>query len=103
ANMVAERTSEMVSRKTVAPVAVFGPESLKSIEDRLTGLIKSAGKTPDYDVLADMIAARASEAVTRSAAPAADGEGMQAMEKRMTALLNTAGKETTDRLARLEA
>ncbi|OAM78295.1 peptidoglycan-binding protein [Devosia elaeis] len=102
ANMVAERTGEMVSRKAVAPVAVFGPESLKSIEDRLTGLIKSAGKTPDYDVLADMIAARASEAVTRSA-PAADGEGMQAMEKRMTALLNTAGKETTDRLARLEA
>src|SRR5690606_19428994 len=48
------------------------------------------------------IAARASEAVTRSA-PAADGERMQAMEKRMTALLNTAGKETTDRLARLEA
>jgi len=103
ANMVAERTGEMVSRKAVAPVAVFGPESLKSIEDRISGLIKSAGKTPDYDVLADMIAARASEAVSRSAAPAADGEGMQAMEKRMTALLNTAGKETTDRLARLEA
>jgi localization factor PodJL len=103
ANMVAERTGEAVSRKAMAPVAVFGPESLKSIEDRLTGLIKSAGKTPDYDTLAEMIATRASEAVSKSAAPMGDGEGMQAMEKRMTALLNTAGKETADRLARLEA
>lgn len=103
ATMVAERTGEAVSRKTPAPVAVFGPDSLKSIEDRMAGLIKSAGKTPDYDTLAEMIATRASDAVAKSAAPAQDGEGMQAMEKRMTALLNTAGKDTAERLSRLEA
>lgn len=103
ANMVAERTGEAMSRKAPAPVAVFGPDSLKSIEDRMAGLIKSAGKTPDYDTLADMIATRASDAVARSAAPVQHGEGMQAMEKRMTALLNTAGKDTAERLARLEA
>ena len=103
ANMVAERTGEALSRKAPAPVAVFGPESLKSIEDRLTGLIKSAGKTPDYESLADMIATRASEAVSRSSGPAADAGEMQAMEQRMSALLNTAGRETAERLARLEA
>ncbi|WIY53300.1 peptidoglycan-binding protein [Devosia sp. YIM 151766] len=102
ANMVAERTGEAVSRKAPAPVAMFGPESLKSIEDRLTGLIKSAGKTPDYDALAEMIATRASDVLAKSAAPMAHDDGMQAMEKRMTALLNTAGQDTAERLARLE-
>lgn len=103
ANMVAERTGEAIGRKTAAPVAVFGPDSLKSIEERVAGLIKSAGKTPDYETLADMIANRASEAVVRSAGPAAGEDGMQAMEQRMTALFNTAGKDTAERLTRLEA
>jgi len=101
ANMVAERTSEAVSRKAPAPVAMFGPESLKSIEDRLAGLIKSAGKTPDYEQLADLVATRATEAMNK--APAAKSDDMDALEKRMAALLNTAGKETAERLARLEA
>src|SRR5690606_850250 len=48
ATLVAERTSGALTRKAPAPVAMFGPDSLKSIEDRITGLIKSAGKTPDY-------------------------------------------------------
>lgn len=56
ATLVAERTSDAVTRKAPAPVAMFGPDSLKSIEDRLAGLIKSAGKTPDYEALADLVA-----------------------------------------------
>ncbi|MCP8885283.1 peptidoglycan-binding protein [Devosia sp. XJ19-1] len=103
ANMAAERASEAVSRKAAAPVAVFGPESLKSIEDRLTGLIKSAGKTPDYEQLADLVAARTSEAMRAPAGGGLSEEGMDALEKRMTALFNTAGKDTAERLTRLEA
>ncbi|MHA6298691.1 peptidoglycan-binding protein [Devosia sp. CAU 1758] len=103
ANMVAERTSEAFSRKAPAPVAVFGPESLKSIEDRLTGLIKSAGKTPDYEQLAEMVASRTSEAVRAPISGEMSEESMNALEKRMSALLNTAGKDTAERLTRLEA
>ncbi|QDZ13083.1 SEL1-like repeat protein [Devosia ginsengisoli] len=106
ATLVAERTSDAVTRKAPAPVAMFGPDSLKSIEDRLTGLIKSAGKTPDYETLATLVAERASEAVAKSTPAAAGGmseEGMAALEQRMAALFNTAGKDTAERLARLEA
>jgi len=107
ATLVAERTSDAISRKAPAPVAMFGADSLKSIEDRLTGLIKSAGKTPDYETLADMVAERTSEAFARSAEPAASGglseESMGQIEKRMSALFNTAGRDTAERLARLEA
>ncbi|MBE0581799.1 peptidoglycan-binding protein [Devosia sp.] len=105
ATLVAERTSDAVTRKAPAPVAMFGPDSLKSIEDRLAGLIKSAGKTPDYETLAAMVAERTSEAVAKST-PAAGGmnqEGMVALERRMEALFNTAGKDTAERLTRLEA
>ena len=105
ATLVAERTSDAVTRKAPAPVAMFGPDSLKSIEDRLTGLIKSAGKTPDYETLATLVAERTSEVMAKSS-PAGSGmseEGMAALEKRMEALLNTAGKDTAERLARLEA
>ncbi|MGV8855857.1 MAG: peptidoglycan-binding protein [Devosia sp.] len=107
ATMVAERTSEAVTRKAPAPVAMFGPDSLKSIEERIAGLIKSAGKTPDYEALADLVAERTSQAVAKSApkpAPAAvSQETMSALEQRMTALFNTAGKDTAERLMRLEA
>lgn len=104
ATLVAERTSDAVTRKAPAPVAMFGPESLKSIEERLAGLIKSAGKTPDYETLAAMVAERTSEAVAKSA-PAAgmSQDGMAALEKRMAALFKTAGKDTAERLTRLEA
>jgi localization factor PodJL len=107
ATMVAERTSEALTRKAPAPVAMFGPDSLKSIEDRLVGMIKSAGKTPDYDTLADLVAERTSQAVAKSASnPAPAGissDSMSALEERMTALFNTAGKDTSERLMRLEA
>ena len=107
ATLVAERTSDAISRKTPAPVAMFGADSLKSIEDRISGLIKSAGKTPDYEALADLVAERTSEAVSRSAthAPAAgiSEESLGQLEQRMSALFNTAGKDTAERLTRLEA
>ncbi|SEQ53129.1 localization factor PodJL [Devosia sp. YR412] len=107
ATLVAERTSDAISRKAPAPVAMFGADSLKSIEDRITGLIKSAGKTPDYEALADLVAERTSEAFARSTPPApAAGiseESMGQFEKRMSALFNTAGKDTAERLTRLEA
>ena len=102
ADKVAERASEAFSKKAPAPVAMFGPESLKSIEDRLTGLIKSAGKTPDYEQLADMVATRTSEAIRAPMTGGISDEGMDALEKRMTALFNTAGRETAERLTRLE-
>jgi localization factor PodJL len=106
ATLVAERTSDAVTRKAPAPVAMFGPESLKSIEDRISGLIKSAGKTPDYEALADMVAERTYQAVAKSSpAPtqAFSEDGMAALEQRMAALFNTAGKDTAERLTRLEA
>tara|TARA_R110000868_G_scaffold21523_6_gene89104 strand:- start:1948 stop:5673 length:3726 start_codon:yes stop_codon:yes gene_type:complete len=105
ATLVAERTSDALTRKAPAPVAMFGPDSLKSIEDRLAGMIKSAGKTPDYETLAELVAERTSQAVAKST-PAAAGmspDGMNALEERMTALFNTAGKDTAERLTRLEA
>ena len=107
ATLVAERTSDAVTRKAPAPVAMFGPESLKSIEDRLSGLIRAAGKTPDYETLAKLVADKTSEAVVKAAPRAGtqviSEEGMDALEKRMTALFNTAGKDTAERLTRLEA
>ncbi|UJW85061.1 peptidoglycan-binding protein [Devosia sp. SL43] len=107
ATLVAERTSDAVTRKAPAPVAMFGPDSLKSIEDRLTGLIKTAGKTPDYEALAAMVAEKTSEAVARSTPSVASSgiseESLTALEERMSALLNVSGKDTAERLARLEA
>ncbi|MHA6692374.1 peptidoglycan-binding protein [Devosia sp. A449] len=107
ATLVAERTSDALTRKAPAPVAMFGPDSLKSIEDRITGLIKSAGKTPDYETLAALVAERTSEAFARANPAGADSgfseASMTALEKRMAALFNTAGKDTAERLTRLEA
>ncbi|MFD2648517.1 peptidoglycan-binding protein [Devosia albogilva] len=107
ATLVAERTSEAVTRKAPAPVAMFGPESLKSIEDQITGLIRTASKGPDYDKLATMLAQKTSEAISKTAAPAAapglSEDSISALEERMTAVLNTAGRDTAERLARLEA
>lgn len=107
ATLVAERTSDAMTRKAPAPVAMFGPDSLKSIESQITGLIKSASKAPDYGALADMVAARAAEAVGKSTVASVSSgiseQSISALEDRMAALLNTAGKDTAARLARLEA
>jgi localization factor PodJL len=107
ATLVAERTSDAMTRKAPAPVAMFGPDSLKSIEDRIHGLIKTAGKGPDYETIAAMVAEKTSAAVAKSASkrplPAISEESMSALEQRVTAILNTTGRETTERLTRLEA
>ncbi len=106
ATMVAERTSDAVTRKAPAPVAMFGPESLKSIEDRIGSLIKRAGREPDIEALATLVAEKTSQAVAGAApaaAPALSEENLSALEGRMAALFNTAGKDTAERLARLEA
>ncbi|UXN73819.1 sel1 repeat family protein [Devosia sp. A8/3-2] len=103
ATMVAERTSDAMTRKAPAPVAMFGADSLKSVESQITGLLKSASKAPDYDKLADMIAERAAKAAPAGAMGGIDPQNMSVLEERMAALLNTAGKDTAERLTRLEA
>lgn len=103
ATMVAERTSDAMTRKAPAPVAMFGADSLKSVESQITGLLKSASKAPDYDKLADMIAERAAKAAPAGAVGGIDPENMSVLEERMAALFNTAGKDTAERLTRLEA
>ncbi len=73
--------------------------------DTMAQLYKSADMTPDYESLADMVASRTSAALAKSA-PATGGvsdEHMSALETRMTALFKTAGKDTAERLTRLEA
>lgn len=104
ATMVAERTSDAMSRKAAAPVAMFGPESLKTIEDRISSLVRSVSKGPDAETLANLVAEKTSAAVVKSGtpAPAFNPDGFEALEKRMLAVFNTAGKDTAERLARLE-
>ncbi|WP_449396827.1 peptidoglycan-binding protein [Devosia riboflavina] len=106
ANLVAERTSDAMSRKAPAPVAMFGPESLKTIEDRISSLVRSVSKGPDAETLASLVAEKTSAAFAKSGGapvPVLNPEGFDALEKRMTAVFNTAGKDTAERLARLEA
>jgi localization factor PodJL len=106
ANLVSERTTEAMARKAPPPVAMFGAESLKSIEDRITSLVRTVSKGADPESLAELVAERTSLAVAKvstSPAPAFNPEGFADLEKRMTAVFNTAGKETAERLARLEA
>lgn len=107
ANLVAERTSDAVTRKAPAPVAMFGPESLKTIEDRISSLVRSVSKGagPDAEAIASLVAEKTSAAIAKSGAPVPvlNPEGFDALEKRMTAVFNTAGKDTAERLARLEA
>ncbi|KFL31020.1 hypothetical protein JP75_11780 [Devosia riboflavina] len=107
ATLVAERTSDAMSRKAPAPVAMFGPESLKTIEDRISSLVRSVSKGAgaDAETIASLVAEKTSAAFARSGAPVPvlNPEGFDALEKRMTAVFNTAGKDTAERLARLEA
>ncbi|MCW5721516.1 MAG: SEL1-like repeat protein [Devosia sp.] len=105
ADLVAERTSDAVSRKAPAPVAMFGPDSLKTIEDRISSLVRSVSKGPDLDALASMVAEKTTAAIGRrpEARAGLDDGSIDALEKRMTALFNTAGKDTAERLTRLEA
>lgn len=106
ATLVAERTSDAMSRKAPAPVAMFGPESLKTIEDRISSLVRSVSKGADAETIASLVAEKTSAAFAKSGGapvPVLNPEGFDALEKRMTAVFNTAGKDTAERLARLEA
>lgn len=107
ATLVAERTSDAMSRKAPAPVAMFGPESLKTIEDRISSLVRSVSKGAgaDAETIASLVAEKTSAAFAKAGAPVPvlNPEGFDALEKRMTAVFNTAGKDTAERLARLEA
>lgn len=62
--------------------------------------------TPDYNALAAMVAERTSLAVAKSnaaaPAPVMTEATIDVFEKRMSALLNTAGRDTAERLTRLE-
>lgn len=72
--------------------------------DALSRAYEQQDVSIDYTSLADMVAERTSQAIAKAgpAATAAQDANLSALEKRMTALLNTAGKETAERLARLE-
>ncbi len=79
---------------------------------QLDGLVKmysaqdDAPAAPDYSALAAMVAERTSLAVAKSnaaaPAPVMTDATIEVFEKRMSALLNTAGRDTAERLARLE-
>lgn len=58
---------------------------------------------PDYEALATMVAEKTSRAVANTVPAEVSETSMAAMEKRVAALLNTAGKDTAEKLARLEA
>lgn len=58
----------------------------------------------EMTAFADLVAKRTSEAVGKAGGETAMGSGtLDAIEARMSALINTAGKDTAERLARLEA
>lgn len=108
ATMVAERTTDAMQRNAPAQAPGIDPDSLKAMEERLSDLIKSSDKQPEYDyeTLADLVADKTSAAVAKTASVTSAEIGpdsIDALEKRMTAILNTAGKDTADRLRRLEA
>ncbi|MEO5807048.1 peptidoglycan-binding protein [Devosia sp.] len=63
--------------------------------------------SPDFEALAMLVAQRTASAVSKSAGPAAapgiSEDSFSALEQRMSAMFNTAGKDTAQRLAKLEA
>lgn len=93
ATMLAERATETLVRRGLK----IDPMSLRDIEERIGEIIRTSNSLPDYETIAQMVTARTADG---DALPA---EGFVALEKRMMAMFNTAGKETAERLARLEA
>ncbi|KKB85056.1 hypothetical protein VW29_07800 [Devosia limi DSM 17137] len=76
---------------------------------QLDGLARLYGQDepsvkPDFEALAQMVAEKTSTAFSSKAPAVAmvSDSSMAALETRMTALFNTAGKDTAERLARLE-
>jgi localization factor PodJL len=118
-----ESQLDALSEKLAAPSADAGAgqieSQLKLLMSRmdetgaqLDGLAKlyaahdEPGATPDYNALAAMVAERTSLAVAKSnaaaPAPVMTDATIDVFEKRMSALLNTAGRDTAERLTRLE-
>ena len=118
-----ESQLDALTAKVAKPVADKGvaqiENQLKLLMSRmdetgaqLDGLAKlyssqdDAVAAPDYSALAAMVAEKTSLAVAKSAAaapaPVMTDATIAVFEKRMTALLNTAGRDTAERLARLE-
>jgi len=63
----------------------------------------NTGAGTDYDALATMVAEKTSAALAQATPGEVSDASLEKMEKRVAALLNTAGKDTAERLARLEA
>jgi len=103
ASHAAERASQAMAQKTPAPIAMFGPDSLKSIENRIENLLKTAGQPADYETIASMVAAKTAAAVVEARPQGAVADDMSALEQRVTSLLDSTGQETSKRLTRLEA
>ncbi|GHA31346.1 peptidoglycan-binding protein [Devosia pacifica] len=115
ADLVAERTSQAVQK---ASRASHDDEVLTRIERRLSDMSQRAEERPDtsaaasalnfdQDALADLVALRTSEAVGKSLPVVEerhvpDTAAMDEMEQRLVTRLDTAGRETAERLARLE-
>jgi localization factor PodJL len=89
----------LMSRMDETGAQLDGLAKLYSSQDDATGV-------PDYSALAAMVAEKTSLAVAKSnaaaPAPVMTDATIAVFEKRMTALLNTAGRDTAERLARLE-
>ncbi len=93
ASMLAERATDTLVRRGLK----IDPMSLRDIEERIGELIRTSNSLPDYETIAQMVAVRT------AGGESLPSEGFDALEKRMMAMFNTAGKETAERLARLEA
>jgi len=90
----------LMSRMDETGVQLDGLVKLYSAQD------EQPVAAPDFNALAAMVAERTSQAVAKSnaaaPAPVMTDATIDVFEKRMSALLNTAGRDTAERLARLE-
>jgi localization factor PodJL len=103
ASEIADLVSERVTPRIEAARAGGADDGrLTAIEERLRAIGTEPAQGPDADAIAEIVAKRTTDALGRSM-PAATGFDGDAFEKRMSAIVATAGKETAERLARLEA
>lgn len=69
----------------------------------LAELYAKPSELPDFEALAARVAERTSEAIARKTPAATGTDGIDALEQRVTALLDSTGQDTAKRLSRLEA
>ncbi len=106
-DMLTRRTEDSIAR--LAGRAGLGPDAgmLAALDDKLWSLISSDGRGqngPDLEALAERVAQRTSEVLGRpvGAARPMDDAGLEAFENRVADLIRTNGRDTTERLERLE-